>query len=304
MPRAVPAAGAAIQIVGYTWRSGTLALRWRPWDEAGAGWRAVGRDEPRTWTLPPDSFMHLVAARPGAPGARLCVGYRPPAGGPELPCPDGCAVPAGSRSECDACMAREGRLEVVTSDGSRLPTGPRAEYLLSAHDVYLAAFAPDVLKVGVSGAGRARLRVLEQGAPAGLVIGRADDGMAARRLEHALSQMGTRERVQVRTKLRHLFPAPDASALLARLGDALERLADALPGGWPIDVERMAPPAALDNTPLLHLTALDAPPIAAPPAPAGSLAGQVVAAAGALLVVRAAQPTLWGDVAPAAPAAH
>jgi hypothetical protein len=175
---------------------------------------------------------------------------------------------------------------------------------LSAHEVYLAAFAPDVLKVGVSGAGRARLRVLEQGAPAGLVIGRADDGMAARRLEHALSQLGTRERVQVRTKLRHLFPAPDAATLLARLGDALERMADALPGGWPIDVERMAPPAALDNTPLLHLATLDAPPIAAPPAPAGSLAGQVMAAAGALLVVRAAQPTLWGDVVPALPTAH
>jgi hypothetical protein len=201
-------------------------------------------------------------------------------------------------------MRREGRLEVVTSDGSRPPTGPSAAYLRSAHEVYLAAFAPDLLKVGVSGAGRAPLRVLEQGAPAALVIGRADDGMAARRLEHALGLAGVRERVPVRTKLRLLYPPPSAPALLAVLTTALERLSAALPGGWPAEVERLDPPQPLDNTPTLGLATLDAAPIAAPGPPAGAIHGHIATAAGALLLVRHAQPSLWDATAASTPEAY
>jgi hypothetical protein len=305
MPSAM-AAGEPIHLVGYTWRSGALALLWRPWPARDPRGRAseASLADPHTWPLSPGASLHLVAARPGMPGERRCIGYRPPRGGPPLPCPDGRALPAGSHAQCAACDEREGRLEVVASDGSRPPTGPRAEYLLSAHEVYLAAFAPDVLKVGVSGAGRTPLRVLEQGAPVGLIVGRAYDGMAARRLEAALSQVGARQRVQARMKLRLLYPPPEADALQARLADALERMEAALPGGWPADVERLEPPRALDFTPLLHLDALGAPPVVAFAPPAGRITGQMVAAAGPLLMVRQPQPTLWGEVTPPIPEAH
>ena len=302
-----PPADRAIQLVGYTWRSGALALLWRDWPappaadallpHLGEGLRV------QAWTLPVGANVALGAlARPGAAGERRCVGYRPPAGGPALPCPEWRAIPPGGHTQCAACERREGRLEIVASDGSRPPTGPHAAYLREAHEVYLAAFAPDVRKVGVAWAGRTNLRLLEQGAPAGLVIARAEDGMAARRLEHALALAGVRERVPVRTKLRLLAPPPDAPALLVGLRETLARLVAGLGKGWPAGVERLDPPRAVDNTAALGLSALDTAPVAAPRPPGGALRGQV-AAAGALLVLRRAQPSLWGEMA-AAPEAH
>ena len=307
MPGRSPAGDRPVQLTGYTWRSGGLELLWRPWPEEDPGTRpasalVVG---PARWPVARGTAVAITAAvRPGVPGERRCVGYHPPEGGPPCPCPEWRAVAPGSRAQCDACARREGRLEVVASDGSRPPTGPLASYLRSAHEVYLAAFAPDLIKVGVAGPGRTELRVLEQGAPAGLVIGRAADGMAARRLEHALGQVGARERVPASIKLRLLYPPPDAAALHARLAAALERVVAALPGGWPDDVERLDPPRPLDNTRALGLDALDAAPLPAPGPPAGGVRGQIVAAAGPLLVVRQAQATLWGDTAPLALEAH
>ena len=296
-----------IQLTGYSWRSGGLELLWRPWPDPPPTSSPSGSlipSEPIAWPLPHGASLALSAARPGAPGERRCVGFRPPGSGPDMLCPEWQALPPGSRSQCDLCQRREGRLEVVTSDGSRPPTGPRAAYLLSAHEVYLAAFAPDVLKVGVSGAGRTAVRLLEQGAPAALVIGRANDGMAARRLEHALGLIGIRERVPVRTKLRLLYPPPTAPALLAALAGALARVSAQLPVGWPDDVERLDPPRTLDNTAALDLAHLDAAPSAAPGPPGGTVQGSVATAAGALLLTRHAQPSLWDASATSPPEAH
>jgi hypothetical protein len=113
-----------------------------------------------------------------------------------------------------------------------------------------------VLKVGVAGAGRTPLRVLEQGAPAALLVGRATDGMAARRLERQLGLLGARERVPVRTKLRLLYPPPEADRLLAALNEALATMAVRLPLGWPPDVQRLDPPQPLVNAAALGLDTL------------------------------------------------
>lgn len=301
-----PPAGRPIHLIGYSWHSGHLELAWRFWPAEDDARRSptAGLGELAHWPILPGVRIALAATAPGISGERRCIGYHPPAGGPERTCPEWRALPPGSHAQCAECERAEGRLEIVASDGSRPPTGPRAEHLRRAHEVYLVAFAPNVLKVGVSIAGRTAVRVLEQGAPAGLVVGSAHDGMAARRLEHVISLAGARERIQVRTKLRLLFPPPDAEALLGTLRIALDRITTHVAGDWPPDVERLDPPRALDNTPALGLDALEAAPSAAPGPPAGAIRGQVVAAAGALLVVREAQASLWGDAAPPLPAAH
>jgi hypothetical protein len=306
VPGRSPAGDGPIQLTGYTWRSGGLELLWRPWprQDPSAVPAAAGALEPERWPILRGTTVAIAAARPGVPGERRCIGYHPPEGGPLRLCPEWRAVAPGGRAQCEECARREGRLEVVASDGSRPPTGPLAGYLRSAHEVYVAAFAPAVIKIGVAGAGRTALRVLEQGAPAGLVIGRAADGMAARRLEHALGQVGLRERVPASIKLRLLYPPPETAALQAGLAAALGQAVAALPGGWPDEVERLDPPRPLDNTPILGLDALDAAPQPAPGPPAGGIRGQVAAAAGALLVVRPAQATLWGEAAPLAAASH
>src|SRR5579884_861350 len=170
MSETAPAEATPVHLVGYTWGSGRLELLWRPWPAGDAVGDAGARpaepaDEPLRWAIARGAVLDLAAAQPGMPGERRCVGYRPPEGGPQRPCPEWRALPPGGRAQCEACERREGRLEIVASDGSRPPTGPRAGYLRSPHEVYLAAFAPGTLKVGVSGAGRTPLRVLEQGAP-------------------------------------------------------------------------------------------------------------------------------------------
>jgi hypothetical protein len=301
-----PPSGYPVQLIGYSWHAGHLELAWRLWpaDSAVRRFPPASMAEPERWPLSRGARIALSVGARGMTGERRCIGYRPPAGGPPRACPDWRALPPGSHAQCADCERAEGRLEIVASDGSRPPTGPRAEHLRSAHEVYLAAFAADVLKVGVSVAGRTEIRLLEQGAPVGLVVGSAGDGMAARRLEHVMGLAGARERVQVRTKLRLLYPPPDADALLGTLRTALDRLTAQLGGEWPPDVERLEPPRALDNTPRLGLAALEAAPNAAPGPPAGTIRGQVVAAAGALLVVREAQASLWGEAAPIMPAAH
>lgn len=305
MSETAPAEATPVHLVGYTWGSGRLELLWRPWPAGDASARlGEAAGETAHWSIVRGEVLDLAAARPGLPGERRCIGYRPPEGGPQRPCPEWRALPPGGRAQCEACERREGRLEIVASDGSRPPTGPRAGYLRSPHEVYLAAFAPGTLKVGVSGAGRTPLRVLEQGAPAALIVGRADDGMAARRLEHQMGLLGARERVPVRTKLRLLYPPPEAGRLLATLHEALDAMAARLPRGWPADVQRLAPPRALDNTPLLGLDALTREPRAAAAPPAGAIHGFVTAMAGALLVVEQPQVSLWGDAAPLVPEAH
>jgi uncharacterized protein DUF2797 len=308
MPLSTPAEAIPFHLVGYTWGSGRLELLWRPWPAGDASVQSApsadAAGETLRWAIARGTVLDLTAVRPEMPGERRCIGYRPPEGGPPRPCPQWRALPPGGRAQCEECERREGRLEVVASDGSRPPTGPRAGYLRSAHEVYLAAFAPDVLKVGVSGAGRTPLRVLEQGAPAALIVGRTDDGLAARRLEHHLGLLGARERVPVRAKLRLLYPPPESDRLLAALGEALDTIAARLPHGWPPDVQRLDPPQALDNTVTLGLDALTGEPHSAAVPPAGALSGRVAAAAGALLIVEQPQASLWGDAAPLAPQAH
>jgi hypothetical protein len=57
---------------------------------------------------------------------------------------------------------------------------------LEEHSVYLAVFAPDAIKVGVTRAWRLPARLEEQGADAGFEIARLPDGEAARRMEASL----------------------------------------------------------------------------------------------------------------------
>jgi hypothetical protein len=58
---------------------------------------------------------------------------------------------------------------------------------LEEHSVYLAAFAPDLIKVGVSRAWRLEARLREQGADAGFEVALLPDGEAARKMERSLS---------------------------------------------------------------------------------------------------------------------
>jgi len=130
MSLSLPAETIPFHLVGYSWGSGQLELLWRAWPASLASARsAVAAGETVHWAIARGAVLDLAAVRPGMPGERRCIGYYPPEGGPLHLCPQWRALPAGGRAQCEECEWREGRLEVVASDGSRPPTGPRAGYL-------------------------------------------------------------------------------------------------------------------------------------------------------------------------------
>jgi hypothetical protein len=79
------------------------------------------------------------------------------------------------------------------------------------HAVYLAAFAPDTFKVGVTKEWRLETRLLEQGADRAAHIRTVDDGRAARRIEAGIAER-IPDRVRVPTKRAGLHRRVDEEA--------------------------------------------------------------------------------------------
>jgi hypothetical protein len=79
------------------------------------------------------------------------------------------------------------------------------------HAVYLAGFAPDVLKVGVTRLDRLPVRLREQGADRGAHLHAVSDGRIARRIERELAE-AVPDRVTAWTKIEGLAASVDVAA--------------------------------------------------------------------------------------------
>ncbi|MFB6195079.1 MAG: DUF2797 domain-containing protein [Haloplanus sp.] len=86
------------------------------------------------------------------------------------------------------------------------------------HAVYLAAFAPDTFKVGVTKVDRLETRLREQGADRGAHVRTVDNGRIAREIEAELARE-IPDRVRVPTKRAGLGRSVDADAWNAVLAD-------------------------------------------------------------------------------------
>lgn len=86
------------------------------------------------------------------------------------------------------------------------------------HAVYLAAFAPDVFKVGVTKAWRLERRLREQGADRGAHIRTVENGRIAREYESSLTDRVT-DRVRVPTKRDGLGTRVDETAWQALIDE-------------------------------------------------------------------------------------
>jgi hypothetical protein len=183
---------------------------------------------------------HLRPLQPGArvalrwSGTRRCVGWYAPGTG-RTPCPDNRSVSGSTTlAQCESCQARDHGLAIardrIVDDGR-------------VYQLYLAWFAPDMLKVGITAEARGVARLLEQAAIGYTVIA-TGSLPAIRRAEITLSGTGlARERFRARAKVEawwHL-PQPDAlrEALGAARGRALGILAhhdlNAIPDGPIVD---------------------------------------------------------------------
>lgn len=214
-----------------------IAYEWTPTGAGKEGAASTGSARMelllRTWPLPPgmaDPPLRRFPITPGLPVMfrlherwRLCIGYRERATMKRLPCsqhgeelgsiergPDYARV-----FQCSTCAELEGVPEWLRHEamprwvGLETPSPEaleQAPYLSEPHVVYLAAFGPGRVKVGVAIERRARLRFMEQGAHLGAIIARCPDGFAARRMERALCDLGLIDRVRAASKIRGLYP--------------------------------------------------------------------------------------------------
>ncbi|KUJ68164.1 hypothetical protein ACZ90_21580 [Streptomyces albus subsp. albus] len=158
---------------------------------------------------------------------RGCTGVR--RGARTTPCPLGAELPASAVSaQCPECA----RLDRSYSVAADTRTDDRRPY-----DVYLAWFAPGLIKVGITAAERQGARLLEQAALSHALLGRGPL-MAARRAESVLgAALGVPDRFPYPAK-RAAREAPPEPAVRAAQLAALHRRAGALPG-LPESLERL-----------------------------------------------------------------
>lgn len=209
-------------------------------------------------------------------GTRHCIGYRAPGAETLEPCKQGNET--GRSNQCSTCAELAQMRACHRCNGLRCSNPARRDSCVVAgnHAAYLAAFAPGVFKVGVGRWNRRRIRVIEQGARAAIVIAR-DDGQQIRRLESAIAQRGIPDRLAPGDRLRALAVDGD----VASLQDDLEQIAAGFRRRLPW-AQWLRPTETLDLPPV---PVFPAGSRLLRPAPGEPLVGEISAVAGQFLVL-------------------
>ncbi|MGK5642945.1 DUF2797 domain-containing protein [Streptomyces sp. URMC 126] len=240
------------------------------WLCAGPRWSTAG---PALRWLHPAHGERLSPLPPGRPlgfvtGARRhCVGVR--RAGRYTPCPVGAEVTAAAVSaQCAEC-ARLDRSHSVAADTAADDPRP--------YDVYLAWFAPGLIKAGITATERQGVRLLEQAALSYVLLGRGPL-MAARRTEAVLgAALGVPDRFPYAAKRAARHPPAPADARAAELA-ALHERARALPG-LPESLEAL-PCLPVHHDDVFHLDRLGPRHGVVDLSPGCAVVGHVLAVAG------------------------
>ncbi len=296
----------SLHLIAYEWLAAGVASGGRAQASGGARMELLLR----AWPLPPGMDDPPLRRFPIEPGLvilfrlrerrRLCIGYRDRTTLKRLPCPqhgeDLGSVERGPDYarvfQCSTCAELEGVPEWLRHEamprwvGLETPSQAaleQAPYLSEPHIVYLAAFGPGRVKVGVAIERRARLRFLEQGAHLGAIIARCPDGFAARRMERALCDLGLIDRVRAATKIRGLYPLLSDAEAREEIDKTFNYVARHLATE---EVAYLLPaPEIEDFRPAFRLQALYAQPERLFPAVDVPIRGRVLATAGSCIVL-------------------
>jgi len=140
---------------------------------------------------------------------RLCIGRYDLATSVHHPCPTRAPVDE-KETHCPDCQRAIGFAPAFYNLTLDQLSSQQRRYNDTPHVVYLAWFAPSVIKVGISSSERRIDRWLEQGVIGATVIFHTANAYEARKLEEMVSsEFKYREVVRSNEKLRGLFPAPD-----------------------------------------------------------------------------------------------
>lgn len=136
---------------------------------------------------------------------RYCTGWHDLASGQSHTCPDQ-AIINSTYTQCPACQRRTGFNPAFYH--AKSVSNQQAKRNLEPHILYLAYFAPDTIKVGISHAARGVSRLQEQGARAALILQTYPTALIARQYEEKIARMdGVSEHLSSRKK-RALWHSP------------------------------------------------------------------------------------------------
>jgi hypothetical protein len=169
-------------------------------------------------------------------GQRQCIGYRAPGMDSLQPCPDN--IIDINTSQCPQCFTKAMLLPCLRCTGERCNNPARRKDCVKPynHALYLASFAPGIIKVGVARWHRRLERLSEQGAKAAIVIAR-DDGQIIRRSETQIKNFGLYDRILTSKKLQYLQQQTDSDQLYKELFEVQEKLKRRMRANWLEDPE-------------------------------------------------------------------
>jgi hypothetical protein len=153
---------------------------------------------------------------------RYCGGWHDLATGESFPCPDAADLPE-QYDQCRHCQQKTG-FNPAFYNAASVSEQQQARNA-QPHILYLAHFAPGVVKVGISYEGRGIRRLLDQGARSALIIKTYPNADIARQYEARTAALpGIAETLQLRQKHQLLRKPYDAKAGAEELIAARERL--------------------------------------------------------------------------------
>lgn len=176
-----------------------------------------------------DTFEHFSPANTAGTlqfntAQRFCTGWHDLATSESFPCPDSAELPA-QFDHCRHCQNKTGFNPAFYHATSVSPQQQARNG--QPHFLYLAHFAPGVVKVGISWAERGIRRLLDQGARSALIIKTYPTATVARQYEAKIAALpGIAETLQIKTKHKLLAQTYDAAAGTTELLAARDRIAD------------------------------------------------------------------------------
>lgn len=153
---------------------------------------------------------------------RFCPGWHDLASSESFPCPTTSQLDT-PYNQCIHCQRKTGFNPAFYNAASVSPQQQARNAL--PHFLYLAHFAPGMVKVGISWSGRGVRRLLEQGARSYLIIKEYPNANIARQYEAKIAALpGIAETLTAKVKHGLLEQSYDAAAGRAELLDTRERL--------------------------------------------------------------------------------
>jgi hypothetical protein len=153
---------------------------------------------------------------------RFCTGWHDLKTGKDHVCPNSNVID-GKYNQCAACQKRTGFNPAFYNAAS--VSAQQEERNLEPHTVYLAYFAPNVIKVGISHSARGTARLLEQGARSAIILETFPSAHIARQYEAKIAALPyIVETVQIRKKITVLQEPYDEVMVAAALTRAKKQI--------------------------------------------------------------------------------